>query len=340
MVNFTDTSLAVFTINSNSVFTTETIYLPHGTREVDVVATATDSDASVQFVGNSALVTGSNLVRVTVTAADGKTTHVYTRSLYVLSNTDTSLAVFTINGKSVLDYESIYLFYPTREVHVVAVATDPDATVQVAGDTGLVIGENKLIVIVTAADEITTYIYGVTLFVNENVNCFNQNTKILTNKGYKAIQELRNGDLIKTFKHDFKPIVMIGKRDFYHPASKQRIKEQLYTCSQNNFPDVFEDLVISGSHSILVDDFISQEQREKVIEVNGDTYVTDNKYRLPACADPRASIYSVPQTCTIYHLALENDDYFMNYGIYANGLLVETCSKRYLKELSNMELIE
>jgi hypothetical protein len=43
---------------------------------------------------------------------------------------------------------------------------------------------------------------------------------------------------------------------------------------------------------------------------------------------------------TIYHIALENDDYYMNYGVYANGLLVETCSKRYLKELSRMELIE
>jgi len=38
-------------------------------------------------------------------------------------------------------------------------------------------------------------------------------------------------------------------------------------------------------------------------------------------------------------VALENDDYYMNYGIYANGLLVESCSKRYLKEESNMELI-
>ena len=36
----------------------------------------------------------------------------------------------------------------------------------------------------------------------------------------------------------------------------------------------------------------------------------------------------------------ENDNYFGNYGIYANGLLVETCSKRYLKELSNMSLID
>ena len=43
---------------------------------------------------------------------------------------------------------------------------------------------------------------------------------------------------------------------------------------------------------------------------------------------------------TIWHFALENDDYYMNYGVYANGLLVETSSKRYMKELSNMSLIQ
>jgi hypothetical protein len=30
----------------------------------------------------------------------------------------------------------------------------------------------------------------------------------------------------------------------------------------------------------------------------------------------------------------------MNYGIYANGVIAETTSQRYLKELSNMTLIE
>jgi hypothetical protein len=89
----------------------------------------------------------------------------------------------------------------------------------------------------------------------------------------------------------------------------------------------------------LVDKFVSEEQRQKAIEVNGDIYVTDRKYRLPACVDLRASVYPVPGTYTIYHLALEHSDYYMNYGIYANGLLVETCSQRYLKELSGMELI-
>jgi hypothetical protein len=173
------------------------------------------------------------------------------------------------------------------------------------------------------------------------IPCFKEDTKILTDQGYKLIQDLRKGDLVKTLLHDFLPIDMIGKREMHHPASQHRIKDQLYQCSKDQFGDkVFEPLILTGGHSILIDDFISKEQREKVIEVNGDTYVTDRKYRLPACADPRASVYEHPGTYTIYHVALENCDYYMNYGIYANGLLVESCSKRYLKELSNMILIE
>lgn len=173
----------------------------------------------------------------------------------------------------------------------------------------------------------------------EPIICFKQGSKILTDKGYKLIQDLRKGDLIKTLKDDYKPIFMIGKKSMHHPASNERIKDQLYTCCQEKYPEIFEPLVITGCHSILVDEFISHEQREKTIEVNGDAYVTDDKYRLPSCVDERASVYEIPGNYTIYHFALENDNYYYNYGVYANGLLVETCSKRYLKELSNMIVV-
>ena len=59
---------------------------------------------------------------------------------------------------------------------------------------------------------------------------------------------------------------------------------------------------------------------------------------MPACVDDKTIPYDKEGYFTIYHIALDNDNYFGNYGVYANGLLVETCSKRYLKEISKMTL--
>ena len=169
-----------------------------------------------------------------------------------------------------------------------------------------------------------------------NVVCFKEGAQILTNDGYRPVEQLRKGDLIQTVEHGFLPIDMIGKREIVHEALNERIKNQLYRC---NHEDVFDELVITGCHSILVEDFFSEEQREKTMEYNkGRVFITDNHYRLPAFLDDRTSVYEPAGTYTIYHFALENEDYYMNYGVYANGLLVETCSKRYLKEKANMSL--
>jgi streptogramin lyase len=171
------------------------------------------------------------------------------------------------------------------------------------------------------------------------MTCFLEGTKILTNKGYVPIQNLRNGDLIKTAKNNYKPISMIGKREIYNPASQERIRDQLYRCSKYQYPELFEDLVITGCHAILMDNFKDENQKEKTREVLGDIYITDRKYRIPACLDERASVYENNGMFNIYHIALDNNDYYKNYGIYANNLLVESCSKRNLKELSNMILL-
>jgi len=171
------------------------------------------------------------------------------------------------------------------------------------------------------------------------INCFKSGSQILTEYGYKAIEDLKKGDLIQTRLNGFVAIHSIGKKNINHPAEPTRIKDQLYRCSNEFFPEVFEDLIITGCHSILVDEYKTPEEREKTIEINGNTYVTEQKYRLPACADERTVVYEVPGNYTIYHLALEHEDYYMNYGIYANGLLVESCSQRFLTEISGMELL-
>uniref|UniRef100_A0A6C0H3I8 Hedgehog/Intein (Hint) domain-containing protein n=1 Tax=viral metagenome TaxID=1070528 RepID=A0A6C0H3I8_9ZZZZ len=169
------------------------------------------------------------------------------------------------------------------------------------------------------------------------IPCFREGSKILClqddKEVYVRIEDITKGDLVKTLKNGFLPVYMVGKKDIYHPALPQRDKDQLYKCSTIEYPEIFEDLFITGSHSILVEDFTDKEQRQKAIDVNGRIFITDKKYRLPACVDHRASVFDIEGTYTIYHLALESEDNYINYAIWANGLLVETCSKKYLENL-------
>jgi hypothetical protein len=173
-------------------------------------------------------------------------------------------------------------------------------------------------------------------------SCFQKNTLILCrNNGedqYIPIQNIRPGMLVKTFKNGYKPVDMIGVRTFQNDPDAAIIGNKLYVCSQANYPELTQDLIMTGYHSVLVNTF-KDNQREQTKNALGKIYVTDNMYRLPLCVDDRANVYSVKGETLIYHLALEHADNYMNYGIYANGLLVETCSKRFIKELSGMDLI-
>jgi hypothetical protein len=166
------------------------------------------------------------------------------------------------------------------------------------------------------------------------VPCFKEGTLVLTDTGYRPVQDLRKGHRVKTYQHGFQPIHAIGKRDIVHPASP---KDQLYRCTH---PEVFGDLVLTGCHSILVPCLKDEAQWKQTETLLGEVYQTDDLFRLPACLDEQCVVYDTPGIHTIWHLALEHPNKCCNYGVYANGLLVETCSQRYIKELSGMELIE
>jgi hypothetical protein len=163
-------------------------------------------------------------------------------------------------------------------------------------------------------------------------NCFLEGSKVLClvdeEEKYVEIQNLEKGTLVKTLLNGYKPVEHIGKDQVYNTADKSRVKNRLYKLTTEKYPELTEDLIITGCHSILIDEDLTKEQYEKTMELMGKVCVTEDRYRLMACIDERAEPYEVEGLHTIWHFSLQHHFEDMNYGVYANGtLMVETASK-------------
>jgi hypothetical protein len=174
--------------------------------------------------------------------------------------------------------------------------------------------------------------------------CFLEGSTILCQvddvEKYVPVEQLKKGTLVKTSLDGYKAVVLLGKSTIQNLGNDERIENRLYKCSPSKYPQLKDDLYITGCHSIL-EFHITDKQKEDTINHLGRLFVTDKKYRLIACVDDRAEPWNSAGTYTIWHFALENCNKKMNYGVYANGgLLVETCSICFLKTMSNMEHIE
>jgi hypothetical protein len=117
-----------------------------------------------------------------------------------------------------------------------------------------------------------------------------------------------------------------------------RSMHRLYRCPKENYPELKEDLVLTGCHAILVSE-LSDDERRDLLQLQGKIYATEDYYRLIACCDKRAIPYELDGFFNIWHLALENENCHFNYGIYANGLKVETSSIYVMKERSGMTIM-
>ena len=109
-------------------------------------------------------------------------------------------------------------------------------------------------------------------------SCFNEGTNILClnkqfQEEYIPIETLRSGDLVKTFKHGYRKIDLIGKNTLINNPSK--FNECMFKMEKTDSNGLIEDLIVTGGHSILVDDLGEyKEENEKLLG----TQIIDNKY--------------------------------------------------------------
>jgi len=136
--------------------------------------------------------------------------------------------------------------------------------------------------------------------------CFLEGSTILCQidgvEKYIPVEQLKSGTLVKTSLDGYRPVAFIGKGTIKNPGNNERTENRLYKCSPSKYPQLTDDLYITGCHSIL--EFpITEKQKEDTIKHLGKLFVTDKKYRLMACVDERAEPWNSEGTYTIWHFA-------------------------------------
>jgi streptogramin lyase len=165
-------------------------------------------------------------------------------------------------------------------------------------------------------------------------SCFNEGTKILCIKNneevYIPIQDLRNGDEVKTYLHGNRKIKLIGKRKM---INSKNIFKSMYIWRKSEENDLIEDLFITGAHSILLDELTEEDIiNEKKFRKCKNIKSIDDKFLLLACSNKQFEQINDREVYTYYHLVLEDDNKFRNFGIWVNGILSETiCEEFFLR---------
>jgi hypothetical protein len=175
---------------------------------------------------------------------------------------------------------------------------------------------------------------------NSSLIGFGKNTKILclinNEDKYIPIQNIVNGTLVKTLSNEYVPVTYIDKYIINNVFSNntERTKQRIYKYQKKKFSELFEDLIIAGSHSILKNK-ITKQQMKDTNKINNTTKTTpsllDGKCKLMVCVDNSAEIYNDENEVEIWVITLSIGSYRKNYGIYANGLTVESTPENEIK---------
>jgi hypothetical protein len=161
--------------------------------------------------------------------------------------------------------------------------------------------------------------------------CFNEGTKILCFKNkkdrYVPIEQLQSGDFVKTYKYGYRKIDLIGKNYLWNNPTN--FSHCMYKMAKTDTNGLLEDLIVTGGHSILVDDLGQYKECNQRL-FHGTTPKIEDKYLLLAAASNEFVQLTEPKKYTYYHFIVENnDDDNEQFGVWANGVLTETPSKNF-----------
>lgn len=159
--------------------------------DIDVTAIPENKESQVKITGNKNLKIGKNIINIEVTSKDKTNVKNYKINITKTNNiskTNTNLETLAIeNYELIPEFNNNTTNYnlevskDTNSLNILAIPSDMDAKVEVAGNKDLKEGNNKIIITVTAIDKITVKKY--------NINVYKRNES--EEKEYKENEQKR-----------------------------------------------------------------------------------------------------------------------------------------------------
>ena len=160
----------------------------------------------------------------------------------------------------------------------------------------------------------------------KRLRCFKEGTKILcANEEYIPVEQLKPGDLVKTYKHGLRRITKVTTAKMVN--NPDNFGKCLYLMKKTDI--MTDDLFLTGWHSIMVDD-LGDSEADNTKRLGPNNKI-DDKYLLLCSVSHEFNKVDNTQEYTVYNFALDGDgDDEARYGVYANGVLCETPSTAML----------
>jgi len=179
--------------------------------------------------------------------------------------------------------------------------------------------------------------------------CFSEGTKILSLTNFKneiyekniekslasqikeeyiLVQDLKIGDLVKTYLHGYRRISKVLKGNFKNNPKEKGVANCMYRMLKTKDNGIIEDLTLTRNHGVLVEKL--SENEEKKVDKNN-LQVVDGLLSIITADSDKFEKVEDTNVYNYYHFCLDGDgDNDRRFGIYANGLLVETPSNNMM----------
>jgi hypothetical protein len=180
--------------------------------------------------------------------------------------------------------------------------------------------------------------------------CFSEGTKILCytqlenslicilKEEYRLVQNLKIGDLVKSYLHGYRKVSKIIKGKFVNNPKDEGVANCMYRMKKTKDNGLIEDLTLTRNHGILVEKLTENE--EKKIDKNTLPIIDNLLSIITADCDKFEKVVDT-NTYKYYHFSLDGDgDNDRRFGVYANGILVEVPSNNMMDGVLNIKPLD